>query len=172
MAAGASCLLRRPLAVSTLPPTCAATEKPTTPWRATGPGLQGPSCTPQIRTCQHLVFLVLRWACILSLLQFHARLHYGDPHERDGINVRCRFPAWLGQNSSQGKQRRLLGELHTRMSSSGHLSADRLGLRTSYLPTLRYVLTRPLATLDKEGIPEVIETMSVWCQSQRSSLHG
>ncbi|CAK0781580.1 hypothetical protein CVIRNUC_005412 [Coccomyxa viridis] len=77
-----------------------------------------------------------------------------------------RFPAWLGQNSSQGKQRRLLGELHTRMSSSGHLSADRLGLRTSYLPTLRYVLTRPLATLDKEGIPEVIETMSEYCLSR------
>ena len=73
----------------------------------------------------------------------------------------CRFTAWLGQNSSQGKQRRLLGELHTRMTSSGHLSADRVGLRTSYLPTLRYVLTKPLATLDKEGIPQVIETMSV-----------
>ncbi len=47
------------------------------------------------------------------------------------------------------------------MTSSGHLSADRVGLRTSYLPTLRYVLTKPLATLDKEGIPQVIETMSV-----------
>ena len=73
----------------------------------------------------------------------------------------CRFTAWLGQNSSQGKQKRLLGELHTRMTSSGHLSADRVGLRTSYLPTLRYVLTKPLATLDKEGIPQVIDTMSV-----------
>lgn len=47
------------------------------------------------------------------------------------------------------------------MTSSGHLSADRVGLRTSYLPTLRYVLIKPLATLDKEGIPQVIETMSV-----------
>ena len=103
--------------------------------------------------------------------QFYKRLHYGDAHECDSISVRCRFPAWLGQNSSQGKQRRLLGELHTRMSSSGHLSADRLGLRTSYLPTLRYVLTRPLATLDKEGIPEVIETMSVRCYSQKSAMH-
>ena len=56
------------------------------------------------------------------------------------------------------------------MSSSGHLSTDRVGLRTSYLSTLRYVLTRPLATMDKEGIPDVIETMSVWCQSQRSPL--
>lgn len=54
-----------------------------------------------------------------------------------------------------------MGELHTRMTSSGHLSSDRVGLRTSYLPALRYVLTKPLATLDKEGIPQVIETMSV-----------
>lgn len=36
-----------------------------------------------------------------------------------------RFTAWLGNNSSYGKQRRLLGELHTCMTSSGHLSTDR-----------------------------------------------
>lgn len=36
-----------------------------------------------------------------------------------------RFSAWLGQNSSSGKQRRLLGELHTRMLSSGHIECDR-----------------------------------------------
>jgi replication factor C subunit 1 len=36
-----------------------------------------------------------------------------------------RFSGWFGANSSQGKQRRLLGELHTRMLSSGHFSADR-----------------------------------------------
>lgn len=47
------------------------------------------------------------------------------------------------------------------MTSSGHLAANCVGLRTAYLPALRYVLTKPLATLDKEGIPQVIETMSV-----------
>ena len=82
-----------------------------------------------------------------------------------------RFTAWLGQNSSQGKQRRLLGELHTRMTSSGHLSSDRIGLRTSYLPALRYVLINPLATLDKEGIPEVIETMSVSISTSSYTLY-
>lgn len=52
------------------------------------------------------------------------------------------------------------------MSSSGHIAADRLGLRTAYLPTMRFALTKPLATLGKEGIPEVIDTMSVrFCSS-------
>lgn len=36
-----------------------------------------------------------------------------------------RFSTWLGQNSSSGKQRRLLGELHTRMLSSGNVETDR-----------------------------------------------
>lgn len=40
-----------------------------------------------------------------------------------------RFTSWLGNNSSYGKQRRLLGELHTRMLSSGHLECDRRGPR-------------------------------------------
>lgn len=70
-----------------------------------------------------------------------------------------RFTAWLGNNSSTSKQRRLMGELHTRMTSSGHVASDRTGLRTAYLPTLRYSLSKPLATEDKEGIPIVINTM-------------
>jgi replication factor C subunit 1 len=70
-----------------------------------------------------------------------------------------RFTAWLGNNSSAGKQRRMLGEMHTRMMSSGHVASDRTGLRTSYLPALRYVLSKPLATEEKEGIPVVINTM-------------
>lgn len=36
-----------------------------------------------------------------------------------------RFSAWFGTNSSAGKQRRLLGEMHTRMLSSAHFVADR-----------------------------------------------
>ncbi|CAL8468443.1 g7983 [Coccomyxa elongata] len=77
-----------------------------------------------------------------------------------------RFTAWLGMNSSTGKQRRLMGELHTRMTSSGHVASDRMGLRTAYLPTLRYALSKPLATEDKEGIPIVINTMQEYCISR------
>ena len=72
-----------------------------------------------------------------------------------------RFAAWLGQNSSSGKQRRLLGELHTRMLSSGAVHVDRGALRQAYLPVLRQALTAPMAAADKEGIPAVLETMRV-----------
>jgi replication factor C subunit 1 len=74
-----------------------------------------------------------------------------------------RFTAWLGSNSSAGKQRRLLGELHTRMLSSGALECDRTALRLAYLPVLRGVLTRPLAARGKEGIPEALELMRAYC---------
>ena len=76
----------------------------------------------------------------------------------------CRFSAWFGNNSTSGKQRRLLGELHTRMSACGHFSADRTGLRTEYLPTLRQALTKPLVEQEKEGIPPVVALMQVWFQ--------
>ena len=72
----------------------------------------------------------------------------------------CRFPVWLGQNSSAGKQRRLLGELHTRMASSGAFQGDRSALRLSYLPVLRRTLLAPLAEHGKEGIEAVVEEVS------------
>lgn len=63
----------------------------------------------------------------------------------------CRFTAWMGQNSSFGKQKRLLQELHTRMSSSGHISTDRTALRLFYLPTLRTSILAPLRAEEKQG---------------------
>ncbi len=36
-----------------------------------------------------------------------------------------RFSGWFGANSSHGKQKRLLSELHTRMLSSSSFAADR-----------------------------------------------
>lgn len=70
-----------------------------------------------------------------------------------------RFSAWLGQNSSAGKQKRLLGELHTRMLSSGVLECDRTALRLFYLPVLRRAVSRPLVEKGKEGIEEVLALM-------------
>jgi len=61
-----------------------------------------------------------------------------------------RFSAWLGQNSSQGKQRRLLAELGARLASSEAgrgVAADRAALRCDYVPALGKTLTRPLAAL-------------------------
>lgn len=61
-----------------------------------------------------------------------------------------------------------MGELHTRMAASGVICADRTGLRTSYLPTLRQALTQPLVTLEKDGIEPVIQIMQV-CHMQAFS---
>lgn len=77
-----------------------------------------------------------------------------------------RFTAWLGQNSSFGKQKRLLGELHTRMLSSGGIECDRSGLRLSYLPVLRSTLTQPLASQGKGGIEAVLQLMRAYCISR------
>lgn len=73
----------------------------------------------------------------------------------------CRFTAWLGQNSSFGKQKRLMGELHTRMSASGNTTADRTGMRTDYLPSLRKSLVKPLIDNEKDGVMTVIYEMQV-----------
>ena len=67
-----------------------------------------------------------------------------------------RFTAWLGQNSSQGKQRRLLAELGARLSSSEAgrgVAADRAALRCDYVPALARTLTRPLAALGAGAAP-------------------
>jgi replication factor C subunit 1 len=74
-----------------------------------------------------------------------------------------RFSAWLGQNSSGNKQKRLLGELHTRMLSSSNLECDRTALRVGYLPILRNTLPAPLVSQGKEGIPAVLDLMNNYC---------
>ena len=78
-----------------------------------------------------------------------------------------RFTTWLGQFSSGNKQRRLLGELHTRVLSSNATTADRSSLRLSYLPVLRMAMVRPLAGEEgKEAIPKVLSLMREYCISR------
>ena len=48
-----------------------------------------------------------------------------SPAQRARLRCPRSFTAWLGNNSSSNKQRRLLGELHTRMLSSGVIETDR-----------------------------------------------
>lgn len=69
-----------------------------------------------------------------------------------------RFTAWLGSNSSAGKQKRLAGELTTKLLAAG-ANADRRDLRLQYLPVLRLALTAPLVEHEAEGIPKVIDLM-------------
>ena len=71
-----------------------------------------------------------------------------------------RFSAWLGQNSSHGKQKRLLGELHTNLLASGNFIASRTALRLSYIPVLKLLCCQPLVKEGKDGIPKVIDLMS------------
>lgn len=78
------------------------------------------------------------------------------PHEQNFP----RFTAWLGQNSSYGKQKRILGEIHTNMISSGNFHADRTALRLDYCSTLKTSLVQPLLKSGKEGIPQVLAMMN------------
>ena len=86
----------------------------------------------------------------------YVRGHFGALGAYPGEPNYPRFTAWLGQNSSQGKQRRLLAELGARLASSegGHgVAADRAALRCDYAPALCRLLTRPLAALGSGGAP-------------------
>ncbi|KXZ52854.1 hypothetical protein GPECTOR_8g236 [Gonium pectorale] len=74
-----------------------------------------------------------------------------------------RFTAWLGNNSSCGKQRRLLGELATTMAASGRVSSGRSAVRLEYASALRHLLVEPLAAREEEAVPEVVELMHEYC---------
>ncbi|KAJ3355942.1 hypothetical protein HDU83_002227 [Entophlyctis luteolus] len=67
------------------------------------------------------------------------------------------FPGWLGKNSTQGKNARLLKEiqLHVRL----HVSADKNEVRQSYIPVLAPLLTVPMVKEEHNGINQVIKTM-------------
>ncbi|KAJ3388572.1 hypothetical protein HDU84_009670 [Entophlyctis sp. JEL0112] len=67
------------------------------------------------------------------------------------------FPGWLGKNSTQGKNARLLKEiqLHVRL----HVSADKNEVRQSYIPVLAPLLTVPMVKEEQNGINQVIKTM-------------
>lgn len=88
-----------------------------------------------------------------------------------------------GKNSSAGKQRRLLGELHSHAQVSGSCSANRCAVFTSvarssplfrssvreeYMPAMRLALTAPMWSVanggsEKEGILRVMELMNDYC---------
>ncbi|KAJ3084849.1 hypothetical protein HDU99_001925 [Rhizoclosmatium hyalinum] len=69
------------------------------------------------------------------------------------------FPGWLGKNSNQGKNMRLLKEVQMHMRL--HVSADKNEVRQSYLPAMAPLLTHPLKESDgaTTGIETVIRTM-------------
>jgi replication factor C subunit 1 len=80
------------------------------------------------------------------------------PHEMNFT----RFTSWMGQNSSQGKQKRYLLDLHSRMMASENFSAARHSLRLEYLPVLRN-LVKPMADAGSDGIETVLHDMRDYC---------
>lgn len=59
------------------------------------------------------------------------------------------FPMWLGQNSAQGKRRRLISELGMHMNA--RVTGDFNALRLSYVPALQAALTAPMREEGAEG---------------------
>jgi replication factor C subunit 1 len=80
-----------------------------------------------------------------------------------------RFTAWMGNNSSQGKQRRLSAELNTKLLAAG-VVCDRRNLRLQYMPAFRLALTSPLAKNGSDGIDDVISLMQSYLISRHASL--
>ncbi|KAG2439222.1 hypothetical protein HXX76_004584 [Chlamydomonas incerta] len=74
-----------------------------------------------------------------------------------------RFSAWFGNNSTSGKQRRLLGELATSMTASGLVAAGRSGVRLEYASALRQLLARPLQQQQEAAVPRVVAEMHEYC---------
>jgi replication factor C subunit 1 len=81
-----------------------------------------------------------------------------------------RFTAWLGANSSAGKQRRIVSEINTKLLAAG-VVCDKRALRLQYLPTLRIVLTQPLMTQGAEGIEDTVDMMRSYLISRCACFH-
>lgn len=79
-----------------------------------------------------------------------------------------RFTAWLGSYSSSNKQKRIAGELTTKLQAAG-VVCDRRDLRLQYLPTLRATLTNPLVNEGADGIETVIAMMQLYLISRCGS---
>lgn len=76
-----------------------------------------------------------------------------------------RFTAWLGNYSSSNKQKRIAGELTTKLQAAG-VVCDRRDLRLQYLPTMRATLTSPLVRHGSDGIESVLSMMQLYLISR------
>lgn len=80
------------------------------------------------------------------------------------------FTAWMGKNSSKGKKRRLLSELHHHMNFK--VSADSQQLRESYLPVFRDRFMRYFETTEQteEATQEAIHLMDEYGLSREDVM--
>eukprot|EP00897_Mesotaenium_endlicherianum_P009643 jgi/Mesen1/8707/ME000052S08136 len=104
---------------------------------------------------QHLPFSTFM-SCLLPGICVHGSRTVLAPGE---MNFN-RFPGWLGKNSTTGKNRRLLDELHSHILASRVCEPTRLGVRLDYLPLLKDSITGPLKTMSKEeGVGAVLQLL-------------
>ena len=70
------------------------------------------------------------------------------------------FTAWMGKNSSMGKNYRLLNEVHHHMNYK--VSANAQELRRTYVPVLRERIFRLITKADSESNKEAIDLMDAY----------
>ncbi|XP_048324213.2 replication factor C subunit 1 [Ziziphus jujuba] len=102
-------------------------------------------------------------SCIIPAALLHGQRETLEQGERN-FN---RFGSWLGKNSSLGKNKRLLEDLHVHLLASREYNSERETLRVEYLTLLLKRLTEPLRVLPKdEAVQEVVEFMNTYSISQ------
>ncbi|KAH9606291.1 hypothetical protein KSS87_014959 [Heliosperma pusillum] len=95
-------------------------------------------------------------SCIIPAALMHGQRETFTQGERN-FN---RFGGWLGKNSTMGKNRRILEDLHVHMLASSGSFIGRGNLRLDFLTLLSKQLTEPLRALPKEeGVKNVVEFM-------------
>ncbi|GKV39709.1 hypothetical protein SLEP1_g47440 [Rubroshorea leprosula] len=98
-------------------------------------------------------------SCIIPAALLHGQREILEQGERN-YN---RFSAWLGKNSSMGKNFRLLEDLHVHLLASRESSSGRGTLRLEHLTLLMKRLTDPLRHLPKdEAVKQVVEFMNAY----------
>ncbi|KAK9750602.1 hypothetical protein RND81_02G207800 [Saponaria officinalis] len=101
-------------------------------------------------------------SCIIPASLMHGQREILMPGERNFT----RFGGWLGKNSTMGKNRRILEDLHVHMLASSGSYVGRGTLRLDFLTLLSKQLTEPLRALPKEeAVKKVVEFMDAYSLS-------
>lgn len=119
----------------------------------------------QIR--RHRQWQLSQSSCIASCVIPASLLHGQRETLEQGERNFNRFGAWLGKNSTFGKNMRLLEDLHVHILASRESCSGREHLRVENLTLFLKRLTGPLHTLPKdEAVKMVVEFMSLYSISQ------
>lgn len=102
-------------------------------------------------------------SCITPAALLHGQRETLEQGERN-FN---RFGGWLGKNSTMGKNKRLLEDLHVHLLASRESNSGRGTLRIDYLTLILKRLTDPLRMLPKDdAVQKVVEFMDLYSISQ------